>query len=98
MTDLDPDDALAYLLGTRQLLGDCDGAPITAPERIGDRYARAPSLAQRRFDRVAREAMRAAAAGMSALMARSPATRAPAAALLARTIDGEIGTLLRLVR
>jgi hypothetical protein len=100
MANLDPDDAIAKLLATRRLLGDICGQPaaMLPPPGIGERYARAPSLAQRRFDRIAGETARAAAAGVSALMAREQAQRANAAALLARSLDRDLGALLRLVR
>jgi hypothetical protein len=100
MSDIDPDDAVARLVATRRLLGDICGQPLTIlpPPGIGERYARAPSLAQRRFDRIAGETARAAAAGVSALMAREQTQRPSAAALLARTLDRDLGALLRLVR
>lgn len=100
MSDLDPDDAIAKLVATRRLLGDICGEPIKLlpPPGLGERYARAPSLAQRRFDRIAGETARAAAAGVSALMARDQAQRPPAAALLARSLDRDLSALLRLVR
>lgn len=100
MSDFDPDDAIGSLLATRRLLGEICGDParLAAPDGVRERYGRAPSLAQRRFDRIAGETARAAAAGVGALMAREPAERAPAAAILARTLDRELGQLLRLVR
>lgn len=100
MANLDPDDAIAKLLATRRLLGEISGQPATLlpPSGIGERYARAPSLAQRRFDRIAGETARAAAAGVSALMAREQAQRSAAAALLATSLDRDLGALLRLVR
>lgn len=100
MTELDPDDAVAKLLATRRLLGDICGQParIVPPPALAERYARAPSLAQRRFDRMAGETARAAAAGVTALMARDQGQRPPAAALLARNLDRDLGALLRLVR
>lgn len=100
MSEIDPDTAVAKLVATRRLLGDICGQPVTIlpPPGISERYARAPSLAQRRFDRIAGETARAAAAGVSALMARDQAQRPPAAALLARSLDRDLNALLRLVR
>lgn len=100
MRDFDPEDAISRLCATRALLGEISGepAPPVPPAGIGERYGRAPSLAQQRFDRIAGETARAAAAGVRALMARAPAARPPAAALLAQALDRELGQLLRLVR
>lgn len=96
----EPEYALEHLLATRQALQTIGAGPaeLVVPHDVHDRYARAPSLVQRRFDRIAGEASRAAAAGVQALVASAPVARAPAAARLARALDADIGQLLRLVR
>jgi hypothetical protein len=100
MASLDPEATLERLIATRQQVAQMcgDPAPQPVPGQIGERYQRAPSLAQRRFDRLAGETTRIAAAGLSALMTRDQTARPPAARLLAQTLDREIGQLLRLVR
>lgn len=99
MNGFDPDEALKRLLAARRLLGEIGGDERTLepPDAIAERYRRTSSLARRRFDRLAGEAARAAAAGVERLMVEPPVPRAAGARILARALDRELSELLRLV-
>lgn len=99
MNGFDPDEALQRLLAARRLLGEIGGDErvLEAPSAIAERYRRTSSLARKRFDRLAGEAARAAAAGVERLMIEPPAPRAAGARILAHALDRELSELLRLV-